>query len=161
MAIYNTGRYLDDSINSIINQTIDFKKNIQLILVNDGSIDKSESICLKYKNLYPDNIIYIKLKHGGVSKARNAGIDKAKGKYINFLDPDDKWHYNAFKYVLLFYKFYKNVDLVAGRLKVFELSKNYHLLDYCNCLMNLYYFHYYYYQNIHHYHIDSMNIFLY
>ena len=130
MAIYNTGRYLDDSINSIINQTIDFKKNIQLILVNDGSIDKSESICLKYKNLYPDNIIYIKLKHGGVSKARNAGIDKAKGKYINFLDPDDKWHYNAFKYVLLFYKFYKNVDLVAGRLKVFELSKNYHLLDY-------------------------------
>ena len=48
MAIYNTGKYLDDSIGSIINQTIGFEK-IQLILINDGSTDNSQEICLKYK----------------------------------------------------------------------------------------------------------------
>ena len=51
MAIYNTGRYLDDSIGSIVNQTIGFK-NIQLILINDGSTDNSEEICLKYKKKF-------------------------------------------------------------------------------------------------------------
>jgi len=48
MAIYNTGRYLDESIGSLINQTIGFEE-IQLILVNDGSYDNSEEICLKYR----------------------------------------------------------------------------------------------------------------
>ena len=56
MAIYNTGRYLDDSIGSLYNQTIGFS-NIQIILVNDGSIDNSEQICLKYQKLYSKNII--------------------------------------------------------------------------------------------------------
>ena len=130
MAIYNTGRYLNDSINSLLNQTINFEKNIQLILVNDGSIDRSEEICLNYKIMYPNNIIYIKLVHSGVSRARNEGINYAKGLYINFLDPDDKWDYKAFKYILLFYKVHKNVNLVAGRLKFFEASENYHCLDY-------------------------------
>ena len=130
MAIYNTGRYLNDSISSLLNQTIDFEKNIQLILVNDGSIDNSEEICLKYQTIYPNNIVYIKLVHGGVSRARNEGIYYAKGLYINFLDPDDKWDYNAFKYVFLFFKIHKNVNLISGRLKFFEASENYHCLDY-------------------------------
>lgn len=56
MAIYNTGRYLDDSIGSLINQTIGFQK-IQLILVNDGSTDETKEICQKYLDLYPKNII--------------------------------------------------------------------------------------------------------
>ena len=55
ISIYNTGRYLDDSIGSIINQTIGFNK-IQIILVNDGSIDETERICLNYRNKYPENI---------------------------------------------------------------------------------------------------------
>ena len=50
IAIYNTGRYLDDSIGSLLNQTINFNK-IQVILVNDGSTDKTEEICLNYQNL--------------------------------------------------------------------------------------------------------------
>lgn len=102
MAIYNTGRYLDDSINSLLNQTINFEKEIQLILVNDGSQDNSEEISLKYKLLYPNNIIYIKSLHGGVSKARNLGMDYVLGKFINFLDSDDKWDYKAFHYIYLF-----------------------------------------------------------
>ena len=55
--IYNAGRYLDDSIGSIINQTIGIK-NIQIILVNDGSTDKTEEICLKYQRKYNKNIFY-------------------------------------------------------------------------------------------------------
>ena len=81
MPIYNTGRYLDEAIFSLFNQTIGFK-NIQLILVNDGSIDQTEEISLKYQKKYPNNIIYIKIEHGGVSKARNIGIDYATGRYI-------------------------------------------------------------------------------
>lgn len=53
--IYNTARYLDESIGSILNQTIGFE-NIQLILVNDGSTDNTEEICSKYKKLFSQNI---------------------------------------------------------------------------------------------------------
>ena len=127
--IYNAGRYLDDSIGSIINQTIGLKY-IQIILVNDGSTDKTEEICLKYQKKYNKNIFYIKIGHTGVSKARNIGMIYAKGKYINFLDCDDKWDAKAFKYILLFFKYYKNIDYVSGRIKFFEALNEYHPLDY-------------------------------
>ena len=129
MPMYNTGRYLDEAIFSLLNQTIGFN-NIQLILVNDGSIDQTEKISLKYQKLYPNNIIYIKIDHGGLSKARNIGLDYATGRYITFLDPDDKWDSMAFNYILLFFKNNKNIELVAARLKFFELIENYHPLDY-------------------------------
>ena len=57
--IYNVGKYLEETIMSVVNQTIGFE-NIQLILINDGSIDNSEEICLKYQKIYPENIIYYK-----------------------------------------------------------------------------------------------------
>jgi len=129
MSIYNTGRYIDESINSLLNQTIGFK-NIQLILVNDGSVDDSEEKCFNYLNKYPNNIIYVKIEHSGLSKARNVGIKYAKGKYINYLDPDDKWDYRAFKYVLLFFRFNRDIDIIGARMKFFEAAENYHTLDY-------------------------------
>ena len=130
MAIYNTGRYLEDSINSILNQTINFEYNIQIIFVNDGSTDDTEKICLKYQHIYSYNIKYIKIQHSGVSKARNVGLSYAEGEYINFLDPDDKWDYKAFKFILLFLKLNNNINIFAGRLKFFEASNKYHPLDY-------------------------------
>ena len=72
--IYNVEEYLEEAIESVINQTIGFEKNIGLILVNDGSSDNSEKICLKYKEKYPNNILYIKQKNKGVSSARNNGL---------------------------------------------------------------------------------------
>ena len=129
VSIYNTARYLNDSINSLLIQSIGFK-TIQLILVNDGSFDNSEQICLKYQNLYPDNIYYIKINNSGVSKARNVGLKYIKGLYINFLDSDDKWDSNALKNAFLFFKYFKNVYIVSGRIKYFEASNNYHFLDY-------------------------------
>ena len=127
--IYNAARYLDDSIGSVINQTIGFN-HIQLILINDGSIDNTENICLKYQKNYNENIIYIKLNHGGVSKARNEGLKHAKGLYINFLDSDDKWDLQAFKNIYSFFEINQNIDIVAGRIKNFELNDRYQYIDY-------------------------------
>ena len=129
MPIYNTGRYLDEAIFSLLNQTIGFN-NIQLILVNDGSIDQTEEISLKYQRIYPNNIIYTKIEHSGLSRARNIGIDYAIGRYITFLDPDDKWDSMACSYIELFFKNHKNIELVGARLKFFELVETYHPLDY-------------------------------
>ena len=129
ISIYNTGRYLNESIESILKQKFNQEK-IQIILVNDGSIDETEEICLKYKEKYKDNIIYIKLEHGGVSRARNFGIQQAKGKFINFLDADDKWDNKAFKYVYLFFKMYRRVNIIGCRLIFFEAKHSRHPLDY-------------------------------
>ena len=129
ISIYNTGRYLNDSIGSLLNQTIGFHY-IQIILVNDGSTDNSSTICLEYKEKYKENIIYINITHSGVSVARNIGLNYATGLYINFLDSDDKWEPESLKNVYLFYKMYKNIDLIAGRMKYFESRKNYHFLNY-------------------------------
>ena len=58
ISIYNTGKYLDDSIGSLIHQTIKFE-NIQVILVNDGSTDETEKMCLTYQKKYQKNICYL------------------------------------------------------------------------------------------------------
>ena len=127
--IYNSGRYLNDSINSILHQTLGLHK-IQLILVNDGSIDNSDEICFNFQNQYYKNIIYIKMNHFGASKARNVGFKYSKGIFINFLDSDDKWDYNAFKQISLFFKYNNNINYVAGRIIYFEAINKFHPLDY-------------------------------
>lgn len=123
MTIYNIEKYLEEAILSVINQTLSFEKYIQIILVNDGSPDNSDKICKKYAKMYPENIIYIEKKNGGVSSARNAGLDVATGKIINFLDSDDYFSENAFEKVKNFFeKDGKNTDVVAINLINFENS---------------------------------------
>lgn len=131
MPVYKVEKYLEEAILSVINQTIGFKENIQLIIVNDGSPDNSEKIILKYEKQYPENIVYIKQKNAGVSAARNKGFEYVEGEYVNFMDSDDKWDLNAFKYIENFIEKHKNeVDIVTGRIKCFEANNNYHVLDY-------------------------------
>ena len=83
--IYNTEKYLEKCIKSIINQNY---KNIEIILVNDGSTDNSLNICKKYKE-QDNRIVVINKKHTGVSESRNIGLEIAKGDYIAFVDSDD------------------------------------------------------------------------
>ena len=83
--IYNVEKYLSKCIESILSQTY---KNIEIILVDDGSPDNSPQICDEYAKK-DDRIIVIHKANGGVSSARNAGLDIATGKYIGFVDPDD------------------------------------------------------------------------
>lgn len=129
--IYNVEKYLEETILSVISQSMGFGENIQLILINDGSTDNSEEICLKYKEMFPNNIIYVKQENKGVSSARNHGMDFIEGKYVNFLDSDDKWKSNAFLKIYDFFEtHYDEIDLVAGRMRFFEATKNFHPLDY-------------------------------
>ena len=83
--VFNVEKYLSQTITSVINQTIGFE-NIQLILVNDGSVDNSEEIILKYKIEYPDNILYIKKENGGVSAARNKGLDTKENTFFSLTE---------------------------------------------------------------------------
>ena len=83
--VYNAERTLERCIESLTKQTY---RNIEIILVNDGSEDNSLNICRKHEQL-DRRIIVIDKKNGGVSSARNAGIDIARGNYIMFCDSDD------------------------------------------------------------------------
>lgn len=82
--VYNVDRYLDNCIQSIINQTY---HNWELIIVDDGSTDNSPLLCDLYKG--DDQIVVIHQKNGGLSNARNTGISKSSGDYLYFVDSDD------------------------------------------------------------------------
>ncbi len=127
--IYNVENYLEETIKSVIQQTIGFQ-NIQLILVNDGSPDNSEAICLKYKEKYPENVIYIKQENGGVSKARNTGLEVATGDYVNFLDSDDIWEKDVFAKAHKLFSSNPSVDIIGVRQQYFEALTSYPSLDY-------------------------------
>ena len=126
MAIYNMEQYLDESIQSVLNQTIGIDK-IELILVNDGSKDSSKAICEKYQRKYPANIVFIDKENGGVSSARNAGLKVARGEYVNFLDSDDKLKENVCEKVLKFFKS-NDVDVVSIPLVYFDARNDEHAL---------------------------------
>ena len=97
LPIYNVELFLEKSINSILNQTY---KNIEVILVDDGSTDNSPKICDKFAKK-DERIRVIHKKNGGVSDARNKCLDTAKGEYLTFIDPDD---YVSTDYIEYLYK---------------------------------------------------------
>ena len=90
MPIYNVAEQLEKAIQCALNQTY---KNIEIILVNDGSTDKSGEICDRY-GLKDTRISVVHQKNAGSGFARNAGLDKATGEYIYFADPDDYFEEN-------------------------------------------------------------------
>lgn len=81
--IYNAEKYINKCIDSLINQT---KKELEFILINDGSTDSTDKLISKYQD---KRIKYFKNKNQGIGKTRNFGISKATGKYIMFVDSDD------------------------------------------------------------------------
>lgn len=83
--VYNVEHYLDQCLDSLISQTY---KNLEIIVINDGSTDNSGAICQEYAQ--KDNrIIYIEKENGGQSEARNMGLDRMTGSYVTFVDSDD------------------------------------------------------------------------
>lgn len=85
MPVYNVEKYIRDSIDSVLDQTY---KDYELIIVDDGSPDGSPEICDDYASRY-EQIKVIHKPNGGLSSARNAGVENAVGKYILFIDSDD------------------------------------------------------------------------
>lgn len=90
--VYNVEKYIDRCLKSVVNQTL---KDIEIIIVNDGSQDNSELIIKKY--LPSEKIKYFKKENGGLSSARNFGIKYANGEYIAFLDSDDYIDLNMYE----------------------------------------------------------------
>ena len=84
--VYNVMEYLAECLDSLVNQEYD---NYEIIVVNDGSTDDSLTIAKKYQKLYPQKIKVFDKENGGLSSARNYGIDKSGGEYLLFVDSDD------------------------------------------------------------------------
>ncbi len=94
--VYNVESYLSGCIESLLAQT---HKNLEIILIDDGSTDKSGFICDEYANK-DERIKVIHQKNSGVSAARNAGLDAAKGEYVGFVDSDDYVTEDMYGYLL-------------------------------------------------------------
>lgn len=132
IAAHNSDLYLKKAVDSIINQSLGFEKNIQIIIVNDGSTDNTEEICLKYRVKYPQNIKYISTKSSfGPAHARNQGLKEVQGKYVNFLDSDDFITPNTFKDVYHFFEgHYNEIDIVSIPIYYFGAKKGNHPLNF-------------------------------
>lgn len=91
---YNVEGYIGRCLDSLVKQTLD---DIEIILVNDGSKDRSKIVVDKYLKEYPEKIVYLEKENGGLSDARNYAIPYAKGEYIAFLDSDDYVEYTMYK----------------------------------------------------------------
>lgn len=121
ISVYNVEKYIKESIESVINQSIGFIDNVELLLVDDGSTDNSKVICKDFESKYPNNIHYYYKSNGGASSARNLGIKYAKGEYLNFLDSDDLLHKDALKVVYDFFEQNKDtIDIVTLPIECFE-----------------------------------------
>ena len=127
--IYNVQDTLDRCLQSVINQTY---SNLEIILVNDGSTDSSLRICRKYAD-NDSRIIILDKENGGLSSARNAGLDIMTGDYVSFLDSDDYIEITMYEKLLSCIDFY-NVDTVlcstqrltsdGKKIKIVENYKN-------------------------------------
>ena len=106
--VYNAEEYLKKCLDSLVNQT---KKELEFILINDGSTDKSEEIIKTYKD---KRIKYFKNKNQGIGKTRNFGIEKSSGKYLMFLDSDDYFSNDACEIL------YKEAEKEKADLIVFD-----------------------------------------
>ncbi len=114
--VFNSEKYIERCITSVLNQTY---KNIEIIIINDGSKDDSETIIKNYtKKDY--RIKYYSQENIGVSATRNNGINYAKGKYITFIDSDDYYETKAIEHLYNLIKS-SNYDFVRGN---YRLKKN-------------------------------------
>ena len=129
MSVYNVEQFLREAVSSLEHQRFGFSR-IQLILVDDGSSDGSGAICDTYGKKYPDNVIVVHKKNGGLSSSRNTGLPLVKGKYISFLDPDDTLPPDTFQKVFRFMEKHPEVDISCIPLYYFGNSTGPHSLNY-------------------------------
>ena len=105
--VYNAEKYIARCLDSILMQA---DSNIETILINDGSTDRSEEIIKTYLGRYKSSIKYIKKENDGVANTRNLGLEKATGDYIIFVDSDDYIDKNLFKNLEPYME--QNIDII-------------------------------------------------
>ena len=118
--VYNAEKYLEQCLNSIQNQTY---KNFEVILVNDGSIDHSESICMNFVKV-DTRFKYFTKVNGGASSARNFGLDHVLGEFITFIDADDWVDENHLEVLMNNIK-ENNSDMAVSSIKKFDNVSNF------------------------------------
>ena len=114
--VYNTEKYIEKCLDSIVNQTM---KDLEIIIVNDGSIDNSENLIKKWIQNNPNaNVKYFIKENGGLSDARNFGVTKAKGDYISFVDSDDYLEKDLYKNLEKYME--QEIDLIKFKMATYE-----------------------------------------
>lgn len=142
--VFNTEVYLIRCIESLLQQSYN---DIEIILVNDGSTDKSRDICLNYSETQ-QNIYYLEQENSGVSSARNRGIDASNGKYIVFVDSDDYVHERYIELLVDgmndsnlsicgYYKVNETNDVISSNLKGERRRKKFTTEEFCKYLFYL------------------------
>ena len=117
--VYNAEKYLQKCLDSILEQTY---KNLEIIIINDGSTDNSGQICQEYEK-QDDRIVYIEKENSGVSDTRNAGMNRMTGPYVTFVDSDDWLEPNYVKF--LYEKLIEHqADIVVGNYTSFNESNS-------------------------------------
>ncbi len=127
-AVYQAEAFLRETVESLLRQDFGFSR-VQLILVDDGSKDGSGAICDAYAERYPDNVEVIHKENGGVSSARNAGLERVRGKYVSFLDADDCLSENALSKVFAFFEAHPETDAVSLPMTFFDGQTGPHPLN--------------------------------
>ena len=118
--VYNVEKYLDECLSSLVNQTL---SDIEIIVVNDGTKDNSQSIIDHYVKQYPNKVISLIKENGGLGDARNYGIPYAKGEYIGFVDSDDIVHLEMYEKMFNKAKL-EDSDLILCDLEYFYETSN-------------------------------------
>lgn len=145
MAVYNCEPFLRETLDSVVNQEIQeitetdsegnsvqipFERIVQVIMVDDGSTDGSGKICDEYAEKYP-NFQVVHKKNGGVASARNEGLKYVEGKYMNFLDSDDKFSDNVLHEMHKFFEeHYEETDIVTMPIAFFDAVNREHWQNY-------------------------------
>jgi len=127
--VYNVEDYLQECLESVSSQSIGME-NIQVILINDGSPDDSEAVCLRFRDRYPDNVVYIAQENAGVAAARNKGIELAAGRLTTFLDGDDKWSPDAFETASRAADANPDIEVFSCKMEFFDAETGDHQLNY-------------------------------
>lgn len=84
--VYNVEKYLEKCLTSLVNQTL---QDIEILVINDGSKDNSQQVIDQFQQQYPEKIFPFQKENGGLSDARNYGLDRVSGEFIGFVDSDD------------------------------------------------------------------------
>lgn len=115
VAAYNVEKYIEKCLESLVNQTY---KNLEILVVNDGSTDNTKKLIEKYEKEY-ENLKLLNKENGGLSSARNLGLQNTKTKYVTFVDGDDYLELNTYEVIM------KKIEEEKADLGIFNFKKVY------------------------------------